>query len=109
MKKTLKNPVIRDQHIYLGPRLHMFGIGYGTVFYNGLHPRFKQAIEKCPAIGQLVVPINQAAVVRTELNFDYAHNMCGTRGKFVTFYREVQNWLNSHSRQKQPQQTQPAR
>jgi len=98
MKKKHK---ITKQVIYLGPRLHAYGIGYGNVFYNGLHPNFKALIEKCPAIGELLVPVARAAVVRRELDFDYAHNMKGTRGKFVTFYREVQSWLARQSQSKQ--------
>jgi hypothetical protein len=93
--------MIKDQVIYLGPRLHAFGVGYGAVFYNGLHPTLRSLIEKCPAIGELVVPVAQAAAVRRELNFDYAHNMKGTSGKFVTFYREVQSWLSRQSQSKQ--------
>jgi hypothetical protein len=89
---------IKDQRIYLGPRLHAFGIGYGNVFYNQLHPRLEEVIAKCPAIAGLLVPVEQCGVVRRELHFDYAHNMRGTRGKYVTFYREIQNWLKSQSR-----------
>jgi hypothetical protein len=89
---------IRDQVIYLGPRLHAFGIGYGNAFYNETHPRVKDAIKKCPAVAGLLVPVEQCGVVRRELNFDYAHNMRGTSGKYVTFYREIQNWLQRHSR-----------
>lgn len=92
----------RDQVIYMGPRLHAYGIGYGNVFYNGTHPRLQQVIQLCPAIGQLIVPVAQTARVRAELNFDYAHNMRGTEGKFVAFYREVQNWLSSHNKQPKP-------
>lgn len=95
----------RDQRIYLGPRLHQFGIGYGTVFYNGVHPRFKEVAELCPAIDALLVPISNAAAVRRELAFDYAHNMRGRSGKFVTFYREVERWLASASQRKQEKTT----
>jgi hypothetical protein len=97
--KPIRNPVLRDQMIYLGPRLHAFGIGYGTVFYNGLHPRLKQVIKLCPAVAELVVPVAQASQVRKELHFDYAHNMRGTTGKHVTFYQQIQKWLNSQSKQ----------
>jgi len=97
----MNNTVIKDQVIYLGPRLHAFGIGYGCVFYNGMHPRIKELSEKCPAIMGLLVPVEQCGAVRRELNFDYAHNMRGTSGKYVTFYREVQNWLKSHKKAKQ--------
>lgn len=104
-KREIRNPVLRDQMIYLGPRLHAFGIGYGTVFYNGIHPRLKQVISLCPAVAELLVPVEQASAVRRELRFDYAHNMCGTSGKFVTFYRDIQKWLNSQSKQHANKQT----
>lgn len=93
--------MIKDQRIYLGPRLHAYGVGYGNVFYNGEHPRLTQIIQQCPAVGQLIVPVADTARVRAELNFDYAHNMRGTTGKFVAFYREVQSWLNSHNKPNQ--------
>lgn len=94
--------VITDQVIYLGPRLQSLGIGYANVFYNGTHPRVAEAIKKCPAVAGLVVPVDQCGAVRRELNFDYAHNMRGTNGKYVTFYKEIQNWLmTSHSRKTQ--------
>jgi len=96
--------MITDQHIYLGPRLHAFGVGYGTVFHNGLHPRLKEIIAQCPAVGSLVVPVKEAGAVRRELDFDYAHNMRGTRGKYVTFYREVQNWLKGRKQTNAQQQ-----
>jgi hypothetical protein len=82
-----------DQVIYLGPRLHHYGIGYGNVFYGGMHPQMRAAIDKCPAVGELLVPVADAGRVQLELNFDYAHNMRGESGGFVTFYREIQNWL----------------
>jgi hypothetical protein len=95
--------MIKDQMIYLGPRLHAYGVGYGNVFHNGTHPRLRQVIELCPAIGALVVPVAQTAAVRKELAFDYAHNMRGTTGKYVAFYLQVQQWLNSHNKQQNPQ------
>jgi hypothetical protein len=90
-----------DQMIYLGPRLQSLGIGYANVFYNGTHPRIAEAIKKCPAVSGLVVPVEQCSAVRRELDFDYAHNMRGTSGKYVTFYREIQNWLNTSRSRKQ--------
>jgi len=87
--------MIKGQQIYLGPRLHAYSIGYGFVFYNGVHPALELAIKNCPAIAELVVPIAQAGAVRRELNFDYAHNMRGQSGKFATLYRTVQAWLGT--------------
>jgi hypothetical protein len=100
-----KNTVSEQRFIYMGPRLHSFGIGYGNVFYNGLHPNLQQAQELCPAISGLLVPVEQTAIVRRELNFDYAHEMRGTTGKYVTFYREIQKWLNSQSKAATVKQT----
>jgi len=89
--------MIKGQQIYLGPRLHAYGIGYGFVFYNGVHPALALAIKQCPAVAELVVPIAQAGAVRRELNFDYAHNMRGT-GKFATLYQSIQTWLRSQKK-----------
>ena len=97
--KPIRNPVMRDQKIYLGPRLHAFGIGYGNVFYNGLPMRAQQVIKLCPSIGEMFVPVAKASVVQRELRFDHAHAMRGTEGNYVTFYREIENWLRSQSKQ----------
>jgi hypothetical protein len=95
----------KNQKMYMGPRLHAYGIGYGCVFYNGVHAQMKNAIKACPSVGQLLVPIEQAGAVRRQLKFDYAHNMRGTDGKYVTFYQEVIKWLSSQ--QKKPAQKTP--
>ena len=92
---------VKGQVIYLGPRLHRIGLGYGTIFRNGIHPSLNKAIEACPAIAQLMIPVEQVGVVRKELAFDYAHNMRGTTGKYVVFYREIQNWLARQAGQHQ--------
>lgn len=106
-KKTQQKAQAIDsvQLIYMGPRLQAFGIGYGNVFHTGVHPRLQQAIDACPSIADLLVPVEQAAVVRRELNFDYAHNMRGTGGKHVTLYREIQKWLNGPNTAAKTQQT----
>jgi hypothetical protein len=85
--------MITGQHIYLGPRLNAYGIGYAAVFYNGRHPRLQEAIDHCPSVAQLLVPVAEAGRVMRELNFDYAHNMKGGTGKHPTFYREIERWL----------------
>lgn len=97
----MKPTEIVGQVIYLGPRIHHLGLGYGAIFRNGIHPSLHAAIESCPAIGELMIPVAQVGAVRRELNFDIAHNMKGTTGKHVTFYREVQNWL-AKAKQQQP-------
>jgi hypothetical protein len=98
----MKATEITGQVIYLGPRLHALGLGYAAIFRNGIHPALHAAIEQCPAIGQLMVPIKQASAVRRELDFDYGHQLRGTTGKYVTFYREVQNWLARQATQPKP-------
>jgi hypothetical protein len=96
---------VTGQVIYMGPHIRHLGLGYGAIFRNGIHQHLYQSIAECPALGELFVPVAQCAVVRRELAFDYAHNMCGERGKFVTFYREIQKWL-AYSRE--PQQPTPS-
>ena len=92
--------MITGQYIYLGPRLNAYGIGYGAVFYNGRHPRLQEAIDRCPSVAQLLVPVNEAGKVMRELNFDFAHNMKGATGKHPIFYREIEGWLASQSKTK---------
>lgn len=103
MRRKNTKAVSSERLMYMGPHLSAFGIGYGNVFYNGIHPRLQQAVELCPAIGDMLVPVEQVSAVRLELNFDYAHQMRGVSGKYVDLYRAIQNWLNSPSRKtKQP-------
>jgi hypothetical protein len=92
---------ITGQVIYMGPHIRSLGLGYGTIFLDGIHPHLYNAIAKCRALGELFVPVDKVALVRRELAFDYAHNMLGTTGKHVTFYREVQKWLASTKAAKQ--------
>jgi len=93
---------IKGQVRYLGPTIAGIGLHYGAGFTNGIYPHWYQFIEQCPALGQLFIPTARVAVVRRELNFDYARNMRGTAGKYVAFYREVQNWLAERARKQQP-------
>jgi hypothetical protein len=90
---------IRGQVIYCGPTMPSVGLQYGTIFRNGIHPHLYKAIEECPALGGLFVPVKEYAAVRRQLNFDIARNMRGTSGKHVTFYREAQTWLATRARQ----------
>ena len=89
-----------EQCIYLGPRVQHLGLGYAAIFKNGIHPGLVEAIKACPALGGLFIRIADAGNVRRELAFDYAHNMKGTTGRHVTFYREVQNWIAHHAIEK---------
>lgn len=91
---------ITGQVVYMGPRVQHLGLGYGAIFRNGIHSSFYEAIEKCPALGELFIPVERVGSVRRELNFDYAHNMRGTRGKFVVFYQAIQLWIKQSQQQK---------
>ena len=84
---------ITGQVMYMGPHVFFLGLGYSKTYRNGIEQGLYPWIAKCPALGELFIPIERVGAVRRELNFDYAHNMRGTTGKFVTFYREVQSWL----------------
>lgn len=84
---------IIGQVIYAGPTIGQIGLHYGTIFKNGIYDHFYNVIAACPAIGALFIPVQQFAVVRRELNFDIARNMCGRTGKYPELYRAVQKWL----------------
>jgi hypothetical protein len=88
----------------MGPQVPHLGLSYSNIFRDGIYKHLYDSIAKCPALGQLFVPIKECAVVRRELNFDYTHNMRGTTGRHVTFYREVQKWLA----QRKPKETKPS-
>jgi hypothetical protein len=92
---------IKGQVIYLGPMMPNLGLQHGTIFCDGIFDTFYPWIEKCPAMGQLFVPVARCAEVRRELNMDIGRNIRGTTGKFVTFYREVQNWLAKEPQKKE--------
>lgn len=93
----MKTPLEIGQCIYMGPRVHHLGLGYGAIFRDGIHPSLHAAIAECPAMGGLFIPIAECGAVRRELAFDYAHNMKGTLGAHVTFYRAVQQWIASQN------------
>jgi hypothetical protein len=84
---------IVGQVIYAGPTIAQAGLHYGTIFRNGIHENLYNVIAACPAVGAFFVPVKEFAAVRRQLNFDIARNMRGTTGKYVEFYRAVQNWL----------------
>jgi hypothetical protein len=98
-----KHPkLIVGQVIYMGPQVPLLGLGYGCIFRDGIHPHLYSAIAQCGALGELFVPVAQTGVVRRELDFDIARNMRGRTGRYVTFYREVQQWLTKQTQQHKP-------
>lgn len=92
---------IKGQVIYLGPQIKPLGLYYHKGWLNGVDSHLYEWIKRCPAIGELIVPVEQCGAVLRELNFDYAHNMRGSGSRFPTFYREVQRWLATASKQSQ--------
>jgi hypothetical protein len=92
---------ITGQVIYLGPTISSLGLYYHKGYIDGIEPQLYDWIAKCPAIGELLVPVAQCGAVLRELAFDYAHNMKGTRGKYVTFYQAVQGFI-AHMQKKTP-------
>jgi hypothetical protein len=93
---------ITGQVIYLGPMMPNLGIQHGTIFRDGIFESLYPWIAKCPALGELFIPIAQVSAVRRELNMDIGRQIRGTQGKYVTFYREVQNWLSKQLETKEP-------
>lgn len=102
MKTKTAPPEIKGQVVYMGPHIRSIGLGYGTIFRNGIHKHLHVAISECPSLAELFVPVANVSQVRRQLAFDYAHNMCGTSGKFVTFYRAAQQWASQRRETKTP-------
>jgi hypothetical protein len=95
---------ITGQVIFLGPTMPGLGLQHGTIFYDGIFETLYPWIARCPAIGDLFVPIAQCGAVRRELNMDLGRQVRGKTGKYVTLYKEVQKWLAT---QPQKQETKP--
>jgi hypothetical protein len=95
VKTTQPKPRRITGHVmYLGPHVGFLGLNYNKTFLpGGIDEQYYPWIDRCPALGELFVPVEQIGPVMRELQFDIAHNMRGTKGPFVTFYREVQKWL----------------
>jgi hypothetical protein len=75
------------------------GLQRNMIFSDGIYERWAPYLEQCPSIGSLIVPMSEwSRIRRHELRFDYAGNMIGTTGKYVTFYRAVQTWLASKTK-----------
>jgi hypothetical protein len=89
---------ITGQVIYVGPTIPQLGIHYGNIFSDGIFEHFYNYIAACPSLGALFVPVAQHAAVRRELNFDYARNMRGKKGRYVQLYNEVQRWLSERAK-----------
>lgn len=105
-KKQKPKPIV-GQVVYMGPQMPQLGLGYGTIFRNKahpdqscIHPHLYDAITACPALGELFVPIRFVSAVRRELNFDIAHKMRGKTGRYVTFYRDAEQWRTTQTKHK---------
>ena len=98
--KQEQQHIIKGQVIYVGPHIQHLGLNYGAIFKDGIYAHFYDVAKECPAFTELFVPVADYARVRRELNFDYAHNMRGTSGRFVTFYQAVLGWLTQKKKQK---------
>jgi hypothetical protein len=90
--------LIRGRVMYMGPQVPQLGLSYSNIFIDGIHPHLYNTIKLCPALGMLFIPIKDVGTVRRELNFDIARNMRGTTGRYVAFYREVQQWLRTQTK-----------
>lgn len=103
--KTTTTPRVPRQitgHVmYMGPNFPQIGLYFNRVYKPGaVDKHLYQYIAQCPPIGEMFISISNVAMVMRELNFDYAHNMRGTTGRFVIFYREIQKWIASTMQQK---------
>jgi len=92
---------IKGQVIFLGPTMPGLGLQHGMIFRDGIFEGLYDWIKKCPAMGDLFVPVAQVGAVRRELDMDYGRQVRGTKGKYVMLYKEVQNWLSKQQPQSQ--------
>lgn len=83
MSKSKSNEVV----IYLGPTIKNV-VATGTVFNNGLTKAVVEAIAKCPAVDELIVPLSEIA---TSLN-----NISNKKGSTYAFYRKVKSFFNTN-------------
>jgi hypothetical protein len=100
--KTESTHKITGQVIYLGPQVPQFGLAYGMIFRDGIHPHLYEAMKECAAIREMFIPVALVASVRRELNFDVARNLRGTTGRYVTFYRAIESWRTNQHKQNKP-------
>lgn len=83
MAKSKSNEVV----IYLGPTIKNV-VATGTVFNNGLPKNLVIAIEQCPPVNELIVPLSEIA---TSLK-----NIQNKKGSTYAFYRKVKSFFNSN-------------
>jgi hypothetical protein len=102
MKTKTAAHAIKGQVVYMGPHIRHLGLGYSAIFRDGIHESLHAAIAQCPSLAELFVPVAKVGEVRRELAFDYAHNMKGTKGLYVTLYRAAQQWAAQTQKQTPP-------
>lgn len=83
MAKSKSNEVV----IYLGPTIKNV-VATGTVFNNGLTQAVVEAIDKCPAVDELIVPLSEIATSH--------NNISNKKGSTYAFYRKVKSFFNSN-------------
>src|SRR6516162_2069963 len=89
---------IIGQVIYAGPTVGA-ELPYGKIYLNGVDDSIYNLIAACPPIGSLFVTPAEFPFVRRELNLDYTQSMRGSSGRYVQFYRAVQQWLATRARE----------
>ncbi|MGG3448632.1 hypothetical protein ABER98_01725 [Domibacillus aminovorans] len=57
----------RESVMYIGTSLPSIGLQQHALFKNNVPEKIKQHIEKCPAIGALLVPISRLAQARHQI------------------------------------------
>jgi hypothetical protein len=99
----MKQIILTEPVIYSGPQIPSIGLSYSNIFRVKLPQSVCAAIEECPPLRELFVPVMKWAAVRRELDFDIGRRMRGTTGRHVEFYRAVESWRAKKMQQhKQP-------
>lgn len=67
-KKSAPAASEEDVRIYLGPTLHRRVMVHAACFRGGLSEAVKGIIERCPEVGGLIVPVENAAKTKDKID-----------------------------------------
>lgn len=68
MSKTKLAQTEEDVRIYLGPTMHRRVMVHASCFRGGLSDAVKDIVERCPEVGGLIVPVEDAAKTKKKID-----------------------------------------
>ncbi len=57
----------REIQIYAGPSLYRWGLHHGSTFTGDLPATVQAALEKCPAVRDLIIPVSRYMSARADI------------------------------------------